>query len=56
MRRVLLVECMQEISSFNPVRSHYEAFHVERGQEMLALRGLNTAMGVALMVLVAPSV
>ncbi len=56
MRRVLLVECMQEISSFNPVRSHYEAFHVERGQEMLAQRGLNTAMGGALKVLEAASV
>ena len=51
MRRVLLVECMQEISSFNPVRSHDDAFHVERGEELFRQRGLNTAMGGALSVL-----
>ena len=56
MRRVLLVECMQEISSFTPVRSHYEAFHVEHGPELLGQRGLNTAMGGALSVLEAAGV
>jgi microcystin degradation protein MlrC len=51
MRRVLLVECMQEISSFNPVRSQYDAFHIERGEELFRQRGLNTAIGGALAVL-----
>jgi len=32
--RVLIVECMQEISSFNPVPSQYENFRIERGEEM----------------------
>lgn len=49
--RILVVECMQEISSFNPVQSGYENFHIERGQEMLAQKGLNTGMGGALKVL-----
>lgn len=49
--RILIVECMQEISSFNPVPSHYENFHIERGEEMLAQDGLNTALGGALPVL-----
>ena len=56
MRRVMLVECMQEISSFNPVRSHYDAFHIERGEELFHQRGLNTAMGGALAVLEASGV
>ena len=30
---------MQEISSFNPVPSEYENFHIQRGDEMLAQRG-----------------
>ncbi len=47
-RRVLIVECMQEISSFNPVPSGYESFHIERGEEMLAQAGLNVAIGGAL--------
>jgi microcystin degradation protein MlrC len=46
--RVLIVECMQEISSFNPVPSGYENFHIERGEEMRAQEGLNTALGGAL--------
>ncbi len=49
--RILIVECMQEISSFNPVLSHYENFHIERGEEMRAQEGLNTALGGALKVL-----
>lgn len=48
--RVLIVECMQEISSFNPVASEYENFHIDRGVEMKAQEGLNTAMGGALAV------
>ena len=49
-KRLLLVECMQEISSFNPVSSEYENFHIERGEEMRAQAGLNTAIGGALAV------
>jgi len=47
MPRILVVECMQEISSFNPLPSGYENFHVERGEEMYAQRGLNTGLGGA---------
>ncbi|MBP0438375.1 M81 family metallopeptidase [Tianweitania sediminis] len=47
-RRILIVECMQEISSFNPVQSGYENFDVERGEELYRQRGRNTAVGGAL--------
>ena len=50
MPRILIVECMQEISSFNPVPSGYENFHVDRGKELFSQRGLNTAIGGALAV------
>jgi len=46
--RILVAECMQEISSFNPLPSEYANFHIERGQEMLAQKGINTSMGGAL--------
>ena len=39
---------MQEISSFNPLHSGYENFHIEHGQQMLAQQGLNTGLGGAL--------
>ena len=45
--RILVAECMQEISSFNPLQSGYENFHIERGAEMLAQKGLNTGLGGA---------
>ncbi len=48
MPRVLLAECMQEISSFNPVPSQYENFSVHRGPELLARKGRNTSMAGAL--------
>lgn len=48
--RILVAECMQEISSFNPLPSGYENFHIERGAQMLAHHGLNTALGGALAV------
>jgi microcystin degradation protein MlrC len=51
MPRILLVECMQEISSFNPLRSGYQDFAVQRGSEMLRQRGSNTAVGGMLEVL-----
>ena len=38
---------MQEISSFNPLQSGYDNFHIERGSEMLAQEGLNTSLGGA---------
>src|SRR3954467_239178 len=51
MFRVLFLECMQEISSFNPVLSHYDKFRIDRGNSMLEQRGLNTAVAGALTVL-----
>jgi len=50
MPTILMTECMQEISSFNPVPSDYDYFRVDRGEEMLRQRGLNTAIGGALKV------
>ncbi len=50
MPRILIVECMQEISSFNPILSEYKNFRIDRGDEMYAQRGLNTAIGGALAV------
>ncbi len=50
MPRILIAECMQEISSFNPVPSEYDYFRIQRGDEMLAQRGLNLAIGGALAV------
>ena len=35
--RILVAECMQEISSFNPLVSGYENFHIEHGEQMLSL-------------------
>jgi microcystin degradation protein MlrC len=49
--RILIVECMQEISSFNPVPSEYGNFRIDHGNEMLTQDGLNTAIGGALPVL-----
>ena len=46
--RILVAECMQEISSFNPTLSGYESFHLEHGDQMLAQQGLNTSLGGAL--------
>ena len=48
MKRIMIVECMQEISSFNPVPSDYSYFGIQRGAELLAQRGLNTGVGGAL--------
>lgn len=48
--RILVAECMQEISSFNPLQSEYGNFHIERGHEMLAQKGINTGLGGALAV------
>jgi microcystin degradation protein MlrC len=51
MKEILILECMQEISSFNPVESHLQDFLIQRGQEIFAQRGLNTAVAGALSVL-----
>lgn len=50
MPRILIAECKQEISSFNPVESEYENFKVEHGDEIFGHRGLNTEIGGALSV------
>jgi microcystin degradation protein MlrC len=49
-KRILIAECMQEISSFNPLPSGYENFSVQRGEELLSQRGLNTSVAGALSV------
>jgi microcystin degradation protein MlrC len=53
MPKILLAECMQEISSFNPVPSEYRNFTLRRGEELLARRGLNNAMAGAISVFAA---
>jgi microcystin degradation protein MlrC len=50
MPRILIAECMQEISSFNPLQSGYADFRIRRGEEILEQRGLNTAIGGAMSV------
>jgi len=48
MPRILIAECMQEISSFNPVPSSYKDFRILRGAELIdTQRGTNTGMGGA---------
>ncbi len=49
MHRVLIVECQQEVSSFNPVPSRYADFLAHRGAALLAARrGTRTYVGGAL--------
>ena len=48
--RILIAECMQEISSFNPLPGGYDNFPIQRGDEMLAQDGINTSIGGALAV------
>ena len=49
MPRILVAECKQEVSTFNPVLSHYEDFVVQRGRQIKDFhRGLNTEMAGAL--------
>ncbi len=50
MTRILIAECMLEISSFNPWPSSYADFKVTCGEELLGQRGLNTAIGGAIAV------
>lgn len=56
MRRILIVECQQEVSSFNPVPSGYADFQINRGDALLAARrGTGTFVGGALAVFAARS-
>jgi microcystin degradation protein MlrC len=49
MRRILVNECKQEVSSFNPVLSHFEDFLCHAGPAMLAYhRPVHTEVGGAL--------
>ncbi|MEZ4870092.1 MAG: M81 family metallopeptidase [Caldilineaceae bacterium] len=49
MPRILVGECKQEVSSFNPVASSYADFEVSVGAELLAYhRGIKSEMGGAL--------
>jgi microcystin degradation protein MlrC len=50
MPRILVAECCQEISSFNPLPSTYANFRIIKGEQLLAQRGLNTHIGGALSV------
>lgn len=50
MPKILMLDCKQEISSFNPLPSEYSNFHVIRGDRMLDHRGLNTEVAGALAV------
>ncbi len=55
MPRVVLLEAMQEISSFNPMPSGYENFAVQRGNALASQSG-NSAVGHALAVFAAAGV
>jgi len=48
--KILILECKQEISSFNPLPSEYANFAITHGTQVLAQRGLNTEIGGALSV------
>jgi len=49
MARILINECKQEVSSFNPVLGQYEDFAVAFGSDVLTLhRGVGTEVGGAL--------
>lgn len=48
MPNILMLDCKQEISSFNPLPSGYANFAVLKGEAMLDHRGLNTEIAGAL--------
>src|SRR5690606_7659216 len=48
--RILIAQCTQEVSSFNPLESEYTDFRVERGNSLSRQRGMNTHLGGALAV------
>ncbi len=47
MPRILIAECMQEVSSFNPLPSQYANFDLEHGEALFVHTGLNTGLGGA---------
>ena len=47
MARILVLDCKQEISSFNPLPSEYANFHISHADELFNHRGLNTELGGA---------
>ncbi|MGY6250708.1 M81 family metallopeptidase [Bosea thiooxidans] len=50
MKRILIADCKQEISSFNPLPSHYENFLIHHGDGLYGQRGKNQELGGALAV------
>jgi microcystin degradation protein MlrC len=47
--KILVAECKQEVSSFNPVSSHYDDFIVSFGEDILSYhRGVRNELGGAL--------
>ncbi len=51
MTRIIVAECKQEVSTFNPVPSRYEDFRVQRGAEIVeSRRGVREEIGGALSV------
>src|SRR4029079_2484916 len=56
-RRILVLECIQEVSTFNPVPSGVDDFDVRTGEEFFAAhRGNDTEVGGALAAFDAASV
>ncbi len=52
MKRILIAECKQEVSTFNPHLSQYSDFKIRKGQELLAYhRTVRNEIGGALSVL-----
>ncbi|HQZ11873.1 MAG TPA: M81 family metallopeptidase [Devosia sp.] len=48
--RILIAQCTQEISSFNPLESEYSDFAIDHGNSQVRERGMNTHVGGALSV------
>ncbi len=49
MYKILVAECKQEISTFNPVETQYEDFSINRGEELFsAHRGIESEIGGAI--------
>ena len=49
MLKILVAECKQEVSSFNPVTSHYQDFRIQRGDDLFAYhRGIQSEIVGAL--------
>lgn len=50
MKRILIADCKQEISSFNPLPSQYDNFLIRHGEGLYEQRGKNQELGGALAV------